>query len=68
MKYVGKKTIASMTKGSTKNVFAVFDPDKCGTSLFGDCLDETDEGVRLDHLMHSGWTPDYCYIEPNIEA
>lgn len=45
-----------------------FDPDKCGTSLFGDCLDETDEGVRLDHLMHSGWTPDYCYIEPNIEA
>lgn len=35
-----------------------------GNSIFGDCLDGTDNGVRLDWYMFSenGWKVDYCYI------
>lgn len=47
-----------------------FDGSKIGNSLFGDCLDGKDLGVRLDAYMHSipedgmgkRWIPDYCYI------
>ena len=31
-----------------------------GSSLFGDCLDGKDNGVRIDLYMHDGWIVDYC--------
>jgi hypothetical protein len=32
-----------------------------GTSIFGDCLDGVDLGIRLDHYIYE-WKVDYCYI------
>lgn len=39
----------------------------CSTSLYGNCLDGTDQGVRLDWYMygcdgHDAWKVDYCYM------
>ena len=34
-----------------------------GNSIFGDCLDGSDQGVRLDWYMGDGWKVDYCYLE-----
>jgi hypothetical protein len=35
----------------------------CGNSIFADCLDGIDNGVRLDWYLHEGgWKIDYCYI------
>lgn len=39
-----------------------FDGNMIGNSLFGNCLDGNDSGVRLDNYMYSGWKVDYCYI------
>ena len=47
-----------------------FDSSKIGNSLFGSCIDGTDQGIRLDYYMHSipedgignRWIPAYCYI------
>ena len=39
-----------------------FDANMNGSSLFGNCLDGVDLGVRLDHYMYDGWKVDYCYI------
>lgn len=47
-----------------------FDGSKIGNSLYGNCLDGKDVGVRLDYYMHSlpedglgkRWIPEYCYI------
>lgn len=42
-----------------------FDSTKIGNSLFGDCLDGTDLGVRLDVYIHdieNKWKVEYCYI------
>lgn len=44
-----------------------FHTDKISTSLYGDCLDGTEHGVRLDVYMNSPkkedrWKIDYCYI------
>jgi hypothetical protein len=45
-----------------------FKPDSISNSLFGNCLDGTDNGVRLDiyksRLPEEGkrWIVDYCYI------
>jgi hypothetical protein len=36
-----------------------------GSSLWGDCLDGKDNGVRLDLYLNDEehpWTVDYCYI------
>ena len=35
-----------------------------GSSLFGDCLDGSENGVRLDWYMsgRKPWKVDYCYI------
>lgn len=38
-----------------------YQPDKIANSLFGHCLDGTDEGVRLDWY---NWDVEYCYIYP----
>ena len=36
----------------------------CSNSIFADCLDGTDNGVRLDWYMfdENGWKVDYCYL------
>lgn len=37
-----------------------FIPGMGGNSIFGDCLDGSEWGVRLDWY---NWTVDYCYIK-----
>ena len=37
----------------------MFQPDKIANSLFGDCLDGKDFGVRLDWY---NWDIEYCYM------
>lgn len=45
-----------------------FNPSMIANSLFGDCLDGSDKGVRLDMYISrgmyasGGWKVDYCYI------
>ena len=39
-----------------------FMPDMCGNSLYANCLDGVDRGVRLDWYLEN-WEVDYCYIE-----
>lgn len=45
-----------------------FRPSMGGYSIFGDCLDGTDRGVRLEAYMaeekggKNGWKIDYCYL------
>jgi hypothetical protein len=42
-----------------------FLPNQLGYSIFGDCLDGTDLGVRLDWYMRAEempWKVDYCYL------
>lgn len=41
--------------------------DCCSNSLYGSCLDGTDQFVRLDHYMNwygreNGWKVEYCYL------
>lgn len=42
------------------NANRTFQKDKIANSLFGDCLDGTDNGVRLDWYK---WTVEFCYFE-----
>ena len=42
-------------------------PNMCSNSIFGNCLDGIDLGVRLDCYMCDGWKVDYCYIEDTRE-
>lgn len=35
--------------------------DQIGNSIFADCLDGTEHGVRIDWYIHE-WEVDYCYI------
>lgn len=45
-----------------------FDADMIGNSLYGSCLDGTDNGVRLDKYMSllpeegRRWVVEYCYV------
>jgi hypothetical protein len=42
-----------------------FLPNQLGYSIFGDCLDGKDLGVRLDWYMRindNPWKVDYCYL------
>lgn len=41
------------------NANRMFQPGKISNSLFGDCLDGRDVGVRLDWY---NWEVDYCYF------
>jgi len=45
-----------------------FLPDQISNSIFSDCLDGQDLGVRLDWYLHDGWEVDYCYIEDDINS
>ncbi|MGX8833952.1 hypothetical protein ACWG0P_07035 [Amedibacillus sp. YH-ame6] len=40
----------------------MFNADMISNSLFGNCLDGKDMGVRLDHYMYDGWKIEYCYV------
>ena len=44
-----------------------FLPNQISNSIFGDCLDNCDLGVRLDWYMHgeNRWKVDYCYLIEN---
>ena len=49
----------------TDNDQKYFLPEQCGNSIFADCLDGRDLGVRLDWYMHDAekpWKVDYCYL------
>ena len=41
-----------------------FIPNMCSNSIFGNCLDGKDTGVRLDWYIHNpnGWRVEYCYL------
>lgn len=42
-----------------------FIPNQIGNSIFADCLDGSDWGVRLDWYMHdkeNPWRVEYCYL------
>lgn len=43
-----------------------FQKSKCGNSLFGDCLDGSEDAIRLDWYIYNcdgkSWKIDYCYI------
>jgi hypothetical protein len=39
-----------------------FIPGLGGNSIFADCMDGSEEGIRLDFYL-SSWEIDYCYIE-----
>lgn len=39
-----------------------FLPDMCGNSIYANCLDGSENGVRLDWYLGK-WEVDYCYIE-----
>ena len=40
-----------------------FIANQLSNSIFADCLDGTDNGVRLDYYVHDAWKVDYCYID-----
>lgn len=50
------------------NLNKAFLPNMIGYSIFSDCLDKIDRGVRLDWYIAAegnkdGWKVDYCYIK-----
>lgn len=45
---------------SDNNAFKI---GKISNSIYGDCLDGKDLGVRLDLYMYDGWKVEKCYIE-----
>ena len=40
-----------------------FLPNQHRNSIFADCLDGIDLGVRIDWYLHDGWKVEYCYIK-----
>lgn len=43
-----------------------FNAHASGRSLYGNCLDGADDGVRLDLYMYrekDRWNPEYCYFD-----
>ena len=58
-------TLEQRSYKTNRNWGKYFIPGMLGKSLYGDCLDGKDLGVRLDYYMGSGkgmWHIDYCYI------
>jgi hypothetical protein len=42
-----------------------FLPNQCSNSIFADCLDGVDLGVRIDWYMHDAkqpWKVEHCYL------
>lgn len=40
-----------------------FRSNTISNSIWADCLDGKDLGVRIDLYMDDGWKVDYCYLE-----
>lgn len=40
-----------------------FIADQISNSIFADCLDGNDSGVRLDWYIPTEWKVEYCYFE-----
>ena len=40
-----------------------FRSNTISNSIWSDCLDGKDLGVRIDLYMYDGWKVDYCYLE-----
>lgn len=51
----------------TNNLQKAWLPHMISNSVFADCLDGTDNGVRIDWYMHDEkpWNVDYCYLLEN---
>lgn len=51
----------------TNNLQKAWLPHMISNSVFADCLDGSDNGVRLDWYMHDEkpWKVDYCYLLEN---
>lgn len=47
----------------TSSKCRAFQPGKIANSIFGNCLDGTDDGVRLDWY---DWEIDYCYLDEEV--
>lgn len=43
-----------------------FIADQCSNSIFANCLDGTDSGVRLDWYVPSEWKVEYCYLKEEV--
>lgn len=43
-----------------------FISNMCSNSIFADCLDGTDTGVRLDWYIPTTWKVDYCYLKEEV--
>lgn len=39
----------------------------CGNSVWGSCLDGTDQNIRLDYYIGHPWKVERCYIEGEIK-
>lgn len=45
-----------------------FIPENLGNSIFADCLDGKDVGIRLEqHIRTLDWNVEYCYIKEECE-
>ena len=45
-----------------------FIPENLGNSIFADCLDGKDVGIRLEqHIRTLDWNVEYCYIKEERE-
>lgn len=45
-----------------------FQSGKISNSIWADCLDGKDLGVRLDWYLYDGWKVDYCYLVDNAKT
>lgn len=45
-----------------------FIPSNIGNSIFADCLDGKDIGIRLEqYVCNLNWNVEYCYIKEEVE-
>lgn len=47
----------------TNNNQKAFHDGMISNSIYADCLDGKDLGVRLDWYIYDGWKVEYCYLE-----
>lgn len=63
--FTGKGMKPGLTEIERSYIFSsdnkYFLSDQIGNSIFADCLDKTESGVRIDWYIHE-WEVDYCYI------
>ena len=59
--FIKKYPLKSRTYVISSNNRA-FQPGKISNSIYGNCLDGTDQGIRLD-LYFGEWKVEYCYLK-----